>query len=240
MADDGRDLGDAVESFASSIERALGELRADLPAPPPPSADPPAAPIEPLRPVASAPEPAADAPRRERRRRRRRGERIGRRAVVVLTAIAVPLALVVSVGPLLLPYRTYHVRSGSMEPAIPTGALVVLAEVDAEEIEVGDVITFDRPDGATGRVTHRVVDVVGDGGGRAFLTKGDANDVPDPWRVPAAGTQLRHVFDVPLLGYLFGWLSSAAARAGLLAVPAVALAWLTWTGRRRRTPDAGA
>jgi signal peptidase len=157
-----------------------------------------------------------------------------------MTAIAVPLALAITIGPLLLPYRTYHVRSGSMEPAIRTGALVVLAEVDAEEIDIGDIITFDRPDGAGGRVTHRVIDVISDGGGRAFLTKGDANDVPDPWRVPVAGTQLRHVFDVPILGYLFGWLSSPLARAGLLAVPAVALAWLTWSERRARprTTDA--
>ena len=48
--------------------------------------------------------------------------------------------LLVSVGPRILPYQTYFVRSGSMEPTIGTGSMVVLTKVDGAQLVPGDVI----------------------------------------------------------------------------------------------------
>src|SRR5919206_2114030 len=54
------------------------------------------------------------------------------------------------------------VASGSMQPALPLGSLVVVVPRDADAVRVGDVITFSPP-GDNRTVTHRVVDVQGSG-----------------------------------------------------------------------------
>jgi signal peptidase len=146
--------------------------------------------------------------------------------------------LAATVGPRVLPYQTYFVRSGSMEPTIPVGALVVLTKTDPDALGVGDIITFENPDDPDVLVTHRIVVVDDSADGRLCRTKGDANDQPDPWRVPATGNGWRYAFDVPVLGYVFGYLGTPAARLGLLAVPAAILGVLAlvdgWS--RRRAP----
>ncbi|WP_345478009.1 S26 family signal peptidase [Nesterenkonia rhizosphaerae] len=49
-------------------------------------------------------------------------------------------------------------RTGSMEPSIPAGSMTITTEVDAEQINVGDVLTVQTPD-MNMPVTHRVIAV---------------------------------------------------------------------------------
>ena len=77
-------------------------------------------------------------------------------------------------------YSTYAVLSGSMEPDIRIGSLVIVKKVDAENIEVGNDITFVNSERKT--VTHRVVEIHEDymgSGVRGFVTKGIRNPMPD-------------------------------------------------------------
>ena len=55
---------------------------------------------------------------------------------------AVLLLAAVSVGVRVVGIRTYAVVSGSMEPTYPTGSLLYVKSVDAEDLKVGDAITF--------------------------------------------------------------------------------------------------
>lgn len=99
-------------------------------------------------------------------------------------------------------------RSGSMSPAIVTGALGISIPAQASEIRVGDVLSVENAAGIL--VTHRVSSVdVNDG--IAFVSlKGDANAVPDavPYKLRQAD---RVIFSAPLLGYVVAWLNSSAA-----------------------------
>lgn len=144
--------------------------------------------------------------------------------VTALLVVAVVGVLVVNVGPLLLPYKVFTVLSGSMEPTIPIGSEVVLRPVSADQIHVGDVITFQRP-GTKDLVTHRVVATVTAFGGQQFWkTKGDANAAPDTWQIPASGTGLKYVFHVPFLGYALAMLGSPIGRICFILAPALLLA----------------
>lgn len=108
----------------------------------------------------------------------------------------------VSAVPALTGSHALTVLSGSMEPALPVGSVVVARPTSAEQIAVGDVITYtDRdPDSpATRVVTHRVVDIVQEPAGPTFGTKGDANDV-DPGRPPAADVIGMQRYAVPWVG----------------------------------------
>ena len=73
-------------------------------------------------------------------------------------------------------YKVFDVLTGSMEPTIPEGSLIIIKETPQNEIENGDVITF-RFEGQDSIVTHRIVEVINDG--QEFITKGDANNAND-------------------------------------------------------------
>jgi signal peptidase len=144
-------------------------------------------------------------------------------------AIVLGLGLVagaLTVGPRFLPYQVLPVLTGSMEPVIPTGSLAVVVPVRGEELAVGDVITFERPQSPRTYITHRIVAIEDAGGGRALVTKGDANVLEDPWRVVGDGTGWRFAFTLPLVG---GWIvayETSPLRVALFVLPLVALAGL--------------
>lgn len=68
------------------------------------------------------------------------------------------------------------IGSGSMSPQIETGDIVIVLKTDPDNLNIGDVIQY-MADGYT--VTHRVVDIFETSDGRYFITKGDANKLPD-------------------------------------------------------------
>lgn len=72
-------------------------------------------------------------------------------------------------------YKVFVVISGSMEPNIHVGDIVITKNVDASDIKVGDVITFNN-DKYT--ITHRVIDII-QNEEIYYKTKGDHNSVAD-------------------------------------------------------------
>ncbi len=99
------------------------------------------------------------------------------------------------------------VISGSMAPEIKTGSLVVTHFVDAEEIEVGDIITFHSYSTEESMITHRVIGI-GHSSSLYFETKGDANADPDSFTVPARNLVGRVIFYTPYWGYFTAFLNT--------------------------------
>lgn len=104
---------------------------------------------------------------------------------LLFTAVLVVCVLafgVIAVGPHLFDYRTSTMLTGSMEPGITPGDVVVTTPQLASEVEVGDVISYHIPVEDHRVETHRVVEVIhNDDGTIAVRTQGDANGAPDPW-----------------------------------------------------------
>jgi len=149
--------------------------------------------------------------------------------IVAFVGVIVIGLLALTVGPRIFPYQALVVRSGSMAPTIPTGSVVFYHRVAASKVKVGQIIVFDRP-GQTGeRVTHRVYKISTDATGRYFQTKGDANGIPDDWRIPAVGTGWVAGFHIPVVGYVLYDLQSTTARLLLLLIPALGLGLITLT-----------
>ncbi len=82
----------------------------------------------------------------------------------------------------------FRVATGSMEPEIQVGALLMSEQTEIESIELGDIICFrSRESYQLGMIiTHRVTAVLSDGDGGVLLeTRGDANLSVDPHYVRA-------------------------------------------------------
>jgi signal peptidase len=122
------------------------------------------------------------------------------------------------------------VRSSSMEPAMRAGALAVMLPIDAEDVKVGDIITFDPPWDPNPEVivSHRVVGVYYNED-ITFDTKGDATEESDPYWVPADSVQGRVVFSIPYLGYaansIVGYVRTWLGFVTLVCVPLAILVW---------------
>lgn len=80
----------------------------------------------------------------------------------------------------------FRVVTGSMEPTIPKGAILLSKEENIENIKVGDIICFrSKSSDMLGQViTHRVVEIFDTEDGKLCLeTRGDANTVSDGYLV---------------------------------------------------------
>jgi len=122
-----------------------------------------------------------------------------------LIGLFVALALFAFLAPR-LGWGVNTVLSGSMEPTIKPGGVVVTRPVSAASIHTGDVIIFKSPMNQK-LTTHRVIEVVG-GETPSFRTKGDANEDVAPVAVPAASVEGKLCCYLPYVGYLSKYLKT--------------------------------
>ncbi len=118
-------------------------------------------------------------------------------------------------------WKTEIVLSGSMEPSIPTGSVVITRPVAPESIQVGDVIIYSFLYGP-GLTTHRVVKIESDNGLK-FITKGDANRDPDPNPVLPVQVGGMVALDIPYAGYLIAFIRTPLGLLVCLIIPAALL-----------------
>lgn len=171
---------------------------------------------------------------------------------VFTTLVAVvALILIVSLLPIPGNYQIKTVLSGSMEPAIKTGAVVVVKPAD--NYEKGDVINFTGnfrlTSGKEVTVTHRIVEKnVSEAGVISYVTKGDANDDSDFETVAQRQVIGKVLFNVPYIGYVletakkpYGFLALILIPAGLIVLEQIKNIWTEFkkmrSKKRQETSD---
>lgn len=128
--------------------------------------------------------------------------------------------------PMFMGYRTLVVLSGSMEPSIAKGGIVLAAPVPMKELKRGDVIVFAPTADAQVPLIHRIVKLQDKDGVRYFTTRGDANQKADVAQVSLPPTAWRVVFTLPALGYLIGWATQPIGTVTLIVIPLLGLVGL--------------
>ena len=95
------------------------------------------------------------------------------------------------------------VLTDSMHPVIKSGDLIICKTAEAEDVVVGDVISFYDPMGSgTSVVTHRVMEIVTEDGKISFRTKGDNNNAEDTVLVPDKNLIGIYKSRIPLVGHV--------------------------------------
>ena len=117
-------------------------------------------------------------------------------------------------------YRFYNVLTPSMTPTIPVGSMVFVKMVDADELEVEDIITYSTSRDGKIVVTHRINDIKKEQNQISFITKGDANKVTD--LNPVAESQIigKVTLVIPYLGNVMAYIQR---RIGLVIISIIAL-----------------
>ncbi len=143
------------------------------------------------------------------------------RRTVARAGLTVVASMVLwSVLPALLGWAPQVILSGSMEPRIHSGDVVVTREVPADRLSKGSVITVQDPDHPAQTRTHRVVRRDADG---TIVTKGDANRQADSSSVKDADVIGLGVIRVPYVGRPAYWLLERNYAA--LGVTLLLLGW---------------
>ncbi|HNY35674.1 MAG TPA: signal peptidase I [Candidatus Pacearchaeota archaeon] len=131
--------------------------------------------------------------------------------------IIVAILLILSTFSLVGDFKVLSVLSGSMEPAIHTGSIVVIKPFS--DYKIGDIITF----GKTGKnqipTTHRIKEMQVNSGVPYYITKGDANDSADQALVSKSTVEGKVLFSVPFLGYVVDFIKKPIGFILIIIVP---------------------
>lgn len=131
--------------------------------------------------------------------------------------------LVASMLPIPGNYRVLSVLSGSMEPAIHTGSVVIVAP--AADYKIGEVITFGEISKTKTPTTHRIKDIKIVDDKPVYITKGDANNAPDNKEVAASEVKGKVLFTIPYLGFILNFVKQPMGFALVIIVPAILIIW---------------
>jgi signal peptidase I len=160
----------------------------------------------------------------------------------LLGLIALIAVLVIAL-PMLTKSTPYTVLTSSMTPSYPAGTLVIVKPTDVQQIKIGDVVTYQLVSNEPAVVTHRVIQIVEPATAddtESFITKGDANSLPDA--NPVKPVQVRGVvwYAVPYIGWVNNVVNGDARNvivpivAGVLFLYAGFMAASTVVDRRRK------
>lgn len=132
-------------------------------------------------------------------------------------------------------FMMFRVVTGSMEPTISIGTLMVTQEVDISTIQVGDIVCFRTYDSQIygSIVTHRVVNIIEDAAGILLETKGDANIVADGYYVSRenfVGKVIWYTGDGSVLASIFGFFTNKVGFLGCIVFPCLLLAGFVLQG----------
>ena len=128
-------------------------------------------------------------------------------------------------------YSIFRITTGSMEPTLKTGSLIVVHKTDISQIKPDDVITFYSRDPALeGAVnTHRVVEITEENGQAVIVTKGDANYVNDKYLVYSDDLIGVMIYDSYVLGVIIRLVSNPLIFLPLIFLPLLVMLILNLT-----------
>lgn len=140
------------------------------------------------------------------------------------TPLGLSLTVLVCAGffaALLIPIfgrQTLIVRSGSMEPAIDTGDLVLV--VPNTSYSSGDIITFKSPNNPKILITHRITSINLRDGVTSYKTKGDANNKIDEFTVTQQNIVGKAEYRIKQIGKLLAFAKTKSGFLTFAAIPA--------------------
>jgi len=139
---------------------------------------------------------------------------------IIYTGIfLVAILLIWSVLPIKNGPKLFVVLSGSMEPAMHTGSVVIIKP--ETQYKIGDMVTFGKNTSTQIPTTHRIVSTRAQDGVMLFTTKGDANNAPDGAEIRQSDIHGRVLFNISNLGYVIDFIRKPLGMVLIILLPAI-------------------
>lgn len=141
--------------------------------------------------------------------------------LIILIGFSIVSSSIMGREPSILGYQLKMVLSGSMEPEIHTGSVIVIKlSEDGTSFKEGDVVTYRTKGGIP--ITHRIVEVKEEG--ESYVTKGDNNDGVDLEPALAQNIIGKYTgFMIPYIGYAVHFAQSQQGILLTMILPGILL-----------------
>lgn len=139
--------------------------------------------------------------------------------IFIIFVVVIVLFLIASIFPITGNWKIMIVQSGSMEPAIKTGSVVITKP--AAEYNVGNIITFTLPQSPKRPITHRINEIKTEANAISYITKGDANNGPDQEEIKKENIIGKVLLSVPYLGYAVDVAKNPYGFIAIIIIPAL-------------------
>lgn len=144
--------------------------------------------------------------------------------LIMTILLVIALGIAISAANLPTGIRLYTVQSGSMEPTIKIGNLIIVKPVS--QYQPNDIITFKREEDRYKTnpkitTTHRFIGVKDN----LLITKGDANDTPDSVGLDPGLVIGKLIFQLPILGKPIAFAKTQTGFILLIIIPATLIVY---------------
>ena len=112
--------------------------------------------------------------------------------------------------------KPFVVITGSMEPAVYGGDLVITKAIDPSKLKADDIISFKNGNSV---ITHRIVELTEKEGAPAFITQGDANNARDGDTVTYSQVEGIYLFKIDGLGNLAMFMQTPVGMLIFVGIP---------------------
>lgn len=137
-------------------------------------------------------------------KKRKQNEKVAKKIVEIVAIIILYNILLIAISYAnnidifnIFGYKSYIIKTSSMEPTIKKGDVVVNKKVQEEEIKEGDVITFLQEKEV---ITHRITRIDNNSEGTKYTTKGDNNNIEDTLQISYQNIEGKTILTIPYLG----------------------------------------
>ena len=141
--------------------------------------------------------------------------------IVLVFILFVAILLVVSILPITGNIKFMTVLSGSMEPTIKTGSIILTKPTG--DYKIGDIITFGPITKTVPPTTHRITEIKVQGGNPIYITKGDANNSIDSREIQKSDILGKMIVKIPYLGYVIDFVRKPIGFVLIIIIPAVVI-----------------
>ncbi len=131
----------------------------------------------------------------------------------------IALLLLVSIFPIAGNIKVLTVLSGSMEPAVHTGSVVIVKPIT--NYKVGDIITFGPNTKTQIPTPHRIAEIRVQEGQTIYKTQGDANNAEDMKEVLGKDVIGKVYISAPYAGYVVDFVRKPIGLILVIVLPAV-------------------
>ena len=106
--------------------------------------------------------------------------------------------------PSFLGIKTFVIISGSMEPNLNIGDIVLIKQTNEEQIKVNDIISYREGQNV---ITHRVIEITQEDKKKKYITKGDVNLKKDEGYITDDEILAIYKYRIAYIGYPSIWLN---------------------------------
>jgi|GEM_PF-3001984 len=146
---------------------------------------------------------------------------------VTVFAVVIIYAAMIADSHSVFGHRLYIIETGSMEPKISVGELIIVKDVKKSDLKIGDIITFtsNDPEIRGKNNTHKIerIDPKDDS---VFYTRGEANPLEDKYPVNFSDIKGKVIYHSAFFGSVIRFFMNPVYMLLLIVIPIIAFSFI--------------